>query len=278
VVPPITTEPIASASFGRVVEIADGIVWSDDEEVSLRSVFDEHQLVLMRRQSMTYDEQLEFVRHIGPVLSQPERAYVSNVAPGGILRNTELEWHSDLLFTKQPYHGLSLLATDVRPGVAYTAFASAVHAARALPPDLRARLEGLRAVSISEAFPAARSLEQAIEKGAPYAIHPLLGPHPYNGAEMLFADRMHTQEILGLAAADSAALLAAVFEVLYAQENTYTHWWQPGDLIVWDNLALQHARGPLDPAIPRTLQRIRMGEASLEEQVPGYVYAQNNMM
>jgi taurine dioxygenase len=277
-VPPIATEPIASASFGRVVEIAGGIVWSDDEEAGLRSVFDEHQLVLIRRQSMTYDEQLEFVARIGPVLSQPERAYVSNVVPGGILRNTELEWHSDLLFTKQPYHGLSLLATDVRPGTAYTAFASAVHAARALPPGLRARLDGLRAVSISEAFPAARSLDQAIEERAPYAIHPLLGPHPYTGAEMVFADRMHTQEVLGLAAADSAALLAAVFEVLYAQENTYTHWWQPGDLIVWDNLALQHARGPLDPAIPRTLQRIRMGEASLEEQVPGYVYAQNNMM
>ncbi len=276
--PQITAEPIASASFGRVVEIAGDIVWSDDQEASLRSVFDEHQLVLIRRQSMTYDEQLEFVARIGPVLSQPERALVSNVVPGGILRNTELEWHSDLLFTKQPYHGLSLLATDVRPGIAYTAFASAVHAARAIAPGLRARLEGLRAVSISEAFPAARSLEQAIEERAPYAVHPLLGPHPYTGAEMVFADRMHTQEILGLAAADSAALLAAVFEVLYAAENTYTHWWQPGDLIVWDNLALQHARGPLDPAIPRTLQRIRMGEASLEEQIPGYVYAQNNMM
>jgi hypothetical protein len=33
--------------------------------------------------------------------------------------------------------------------------------------------------------------------------------------------------------------------------------------------------GSRDPA---TLRRIRMGEASLEEQIPGYVYAQNNMM
>lgn len=270
--------PIETAPFGRVLEFDPATTWDEGGCAELRAVFDEHHLLLVRDQRMSYDEQLRFASCIGPVLSQPERAYVSNVMPEGILRNVELEWHSDLLFTAKPYHGLSLLAVDVQAGNSYTAFASAVRAARVMPAALRRRLEGRQAVSISESFPGVRSLEQAVVKKAPYAIHPVIGPHPYNGAEMLYADRMHTAEILGMPAEEGAAALNELFEVVYEDANTYQHWWRPGDLIVWDNLALQHARGPLDPTVPRTLQRIRMGELTLEEQIPGYVYAQNNMM
>ena len=33
-----------------------------------------------------------------------------------------------------------------------------------------------------------------------------------------------------------------LFDVLYAADNTFEHDWRTGDLVVWDNLATQHAR------------------------------------
>jgi hypothetical protein len=37
--------------------------------------------------------------------------------------------------------------------------------------------------------------------------------------------------------------------------HLYSHGWEVGDLIVWDNLLLQHARPDFDPNENRTLRR-----------------------
>jgi len=39
------------------------------------------------------------------------------------------------------------------------------------------------------------------------------------------------------------------------------HHWQPGDLLLWDNHALQHARPAVGVDQPRTLRRVCVGEA-----------------
>ena len=39
----------------------------------------------------------------------------------------------------------------------------------------------------------------------------------------------------------------------------YRHVWRPRDVVVWDNIALQHAREVFDPKYKRHLQRVRIG-------------------
>jgi alpha-ketoglutarate-dependent taurine dioxygenase len=56
---------------------------------------------------------------------------------------------------------------------------------------------------------------------------------------------------------EGEALLAELFEHLYAPANLLEHRWRNGDLVLWDNLAVQHARANVQSDGPsRTLQKV----------------------
>ena len=42
----------------------------------------------------------------------------------------------------------------------------------------------------------------------------------------------------------------------------YEHCWRPGDLLIWDNLTIQHAR-PEPNDVPRTLRRFHIANSDL---------------
>jgi taurine dioxygenase len=50
-------------------------------------------------------------------------------------------------------------------------------------------------------------------------------------------------------------MMAEVRRPLYDEAIQYRHHWQPGDLVLWNNRSLQHARTPYDESLPRTLRR-----------------------
>jgi alpha-ketoglutarate-dependent taurine dioxygenase len=57
---------------------------------------------------------------------------------------------------------------------------------------------------------------------------------------------------------ESYALLDKLYtQHLYTKENLYEHHWQLGDLVIWDNLTLQHSRreAPLSKG-ERTMRRV----------------------
>ena len=62
--------------------------------------------------------------------------------------------------------------------------------------------------------------------------------------------------------AESHALLEALSGHPYEPEHVYAHEWKPGDLVMWDNLTVQHARPEPRPA-PRTLRRYHVSETDL---------------
>ena len=92
-----------------------------------------------------------------------------------------------------------------------------------------------------------------------------LGQSP---APMLFLSEMHTSHIEGLDSARSEALVQRLFAHLYDPASLYTHEWAQGDLLIWDNVALQHGRRPVDRSAPvaqRTLRRIVICDKSAKE-------------
>lgn len=106
-----------------------------------------------------------------------------------------------------------------------------------------------------KAFPG--ELSQAKRAHAPSSTLPLVYVHPRTGRRLLNVLQGMTRNIPELGEEESEDLLDELFAHLYRPESTYEHHWRKGDLILWDNLAVQHGRPNVTTSGPaRTLQKI----------------------
>jgi taurine dioxygenase len=86
---------------------------------------------------------------------------------------------------------------------------------------------------------------------------PVAHRHPRIGRTMLFVSQQMTSHVVGVSSEQSEELLSSLFEHMYAPENVLEHQWREGDLIVWDNLACQHARPDVKAdSSARTLRKV----------------------
>lgn len=238
---------------------------------ALRAAFARRHLLVLRGPIMAGEVQAAFVGRFGRLLAERRLwGYVSNVRDDGIVREGALLFHSDFAFTVAPVDAISLHAVDVPAGGAPTLFANAVHAARALPLDLRTRLAGRRVLNIYD-FHLPNDHPMRVTEAhprSPRCEHPVIGVHSRTGAPVVMANEMHTDHVVGVPAAESRALLTDLFAVLYADENVLEHRWQTGDLVLWDNVALHHGRRDIPRDEPRTLQRVTLGDYTPSELIP----------
>jgi alpha-ketoglutarate-dependent taurine dioxygenase len=158
---------------------------------------------------------------------------------------------------------ISLYGKDVGQPATPTMFVSAVDGWNSLPAELKAKVEGRSAVQHYDvdtyrkrADGDADVLISTYQTGEDFVTTPIGYIHPRTGQTILYVCQQTTQRIEGVTLAESDAILDALFDHLYAPTKEFAHRWQQGDLVFWDNLAVQHARpnvaieGP-----PRTLRK-----------------------
>ncbi len=234
----------------------------------LRRQFDEQGLVLIRGLSLSMAEQMDLCRVFGPVLDTPhENFVVSGVRPDGYLGMQPLLFHNDLAYLPAPYLGGSLHALEADEATTPTHFASGTRAWEHLPEALRQRVATRNALHVKQqVFDRPNTLADLVP-GDVCAIHAVVNRHARTGKPYLMVSEDLTVCIAGLGEAESAELLQELFAQLYAPDNLYTHHWRVGDIIVWDNLAVQHARGPISAA-PRALQRVSIATIGYAEMYP----------
>lgn len=190
---------------------------------------------------------------------------ITNRDPDSAAPEGRLMFHCDSMWSDEPFEVLSLHAIEIEPPVLPTMFVSAVSAWKALPDDLKERVGGLNALHVpgpDYVHERRRSLYQGeLVQGRrsrvpTYSQH-LAWTHPRTGDTILFITQGMTREILELDWNESEDLIEELFDVLYAPERVYEHEWREGDLVVWDNLAVQHARPYVTMQGPaRTLQKV----------------------
>ena len=217
----------------------------------LRELFDERGLLVFHDQELTHAQQVQLskilVRDVGADTTDDtleDSFYISNRREKSAAPFGRLQFHADTMWAAHGFEVLSLYGIEVEPPVVPTTFVSGVHAWATLPEHLKERCRGLEV--LHTAGPVRRGdltdvLVSSIER-PPTTITPLARIHPRTGATILYASEQMTREVVGVPHDESEALLALLFEHMYAPAMRVDVGWRERDFVIWDNLALQHSR------------------------------------
>lgn len=252
--------------FGIEVKVDLSAPLAPADKQELRRLYLQDGLLVFRGLQLSMEEQCELCRVFGPVIDSPyENFYVSNVRDDGHLGTIELQWHNDVPYLPKPYLAAALHAIEVTPNASSTRFASGLRAYDRLPAGLRERITGLNALQVKQRFSERANRLTDLQPGDLCTVHPVVCRQRETGRPYLFVNQNMTACIIGLLPSESDQLLADLFTWLYAEDEVYEHAWRPGDLVLWDNLAVQHARGRVS-AHTRTLQRVTITELGYAQQ------------
>jgi taurine dioxygenase len=263
----------------------------DDTFARISKAFFDNEVVVFPQQRLTPEQQVAFTRRFG-VLEQhvrkearladhPEIFILSNIlddsgkAIGA--QDAGRFWHSDLSYKREPslLSALYAVTIPVRDGkpLGDTRFASTTAAWDALPEAMKLRLRDLKNIhsyrdyrlknhaaqqedlrrgirTVQEHAPTPEQLASV-----PDMATPVVRTHPVTGRKGLFVSEGHTSHMADMPREEGDALLRQLYAHITQPEFVYTHSWAPGDLLLWDNIAVQHkATFDYDP-LPRLLYR-----------------------
>jgi alpha-ketoglutarate-dependent taurine dioxygenase len=223
---------------------------------TIRQALLDHHIVVVRDQTLSQEQQFAFTLNFGEIEdhvarhSDPRYAIVHSVTNLGRDGNPtdaldmrgNYFWHTDKSYHAVPSLMTMLHAVELPSEGGDTQFANMVLAYRALPQAMQDRLAGLRAVHSWEASRLKSGSTPATEAEKlerPPVTHPIVRTHPETGEKALYMGN-HAAWVDGLDENEGRQLLADLLAHATQPEFVYTHHWQPGDLIMWDNRALLH--------------------------------------
>ena len=275
---PFETRPLHSSLACEVLGLR---LWEAPEPeavAALRDLWARWGVLVFRRQALGEAELAAFCALFGPLERTvrtdwaspivPEIGIISNLKDGqgrpiGGLGDGEIEWHSDQSYMMHPATGAALYALELPPEGGTTSWVDLRAAYAALPERLRHAVAGQRAVfsyvkRLAGYQGKDRVISEEARKRTPPVAHTLTHTHPVTGEEALYLDRTTTIGIAGMNEGAGAALLDEIYEAAIRPECVYTHHWQVGDLLLWDNGFTMHRREPFDPAARRLMKRTTM--------------------
>ena len=193
-------------------------------------------------------------------------AYVANDEDNPPLGDSD--FHTDYTFNDEIATVAVLQAQTVTTRGGDTVWSDTRAAFEALSPSFQEYLGTLRAhhtlgprfAEVMRRRYGDEVADRVVERFGPGAEHPVVVAHPVTGRPCLFVNPGYTDEIIGLAPKESAALLGFLFDHLNSPQFHYRHHWHVGDVVIWDEVATVH-QGP-DDFWPerRVLRRVTVGK------------------
>jgi alpha-ketoglutarate-dependent taurine dioxygenase len=210
-----------------------------------QSVLD-HGVIFFRNQDLSRDQMLSFMQNFGtprldPISSDRPVSVSDTVTEMHTLptKRATSVWHYDSSLDAEPASIISLRAIELPPVGGDTCWASMYAAYDALSEPLRTMLDGLTAVhsayQLYSLMPPQADIQQDMA-----SVHPVIRVHPETGRKALFVDELWTQRIVELEPAESANLLAFLFDHVKSPNFTVRWCWNVNDIALWDNRAFQH--------------------------------------
>ena len=238
-----------------------------DEFAPILKAFETYSVLLFRGPVMTDKQQIALSEHFGNV----QVAFKANQTGGSMFsrqsninfetneifpsehhRMTFLKanmlWHTDSSYMNCASLCSILASREVPPSGGNTEVVSTRAAYEKLPQALKDRIEDLMVIhSLSYARD---KMDMSIltdeqRDAAPPVKHPLVQVNPANGKKSMLIGA-HAAFIDGWTEEDSRELLDELVEHSTRLEDIYSHVWQNGDAIVWDNRCILHRATPFE--------------------------------
>lgn len=225
-------------------------------------------VILIKNQYLTVESQTKFAEKFGTLQkvrtvdnAHPHSAVmmVTNVkseSVKAILPEGEMQFHSDQCYYENPAAGTMLYAIEIPPVGGDTLFSDCRAAYASLEPGLRRRCENKMALFVYDYGNNPTSKDGCSNADAPRCVHPVVRTHPRTAKKSLYVNRLMTDHIVGMSAMESQNVLDSLFECQERPEFVYRHEWEVGDVVLWDNRCVLHARTDFDSDSRRMLQRV----------------------
>ena len=260
----------------------------DDIFGVIEAAFNEHSVVYFRNQDLHPQQLIDYANRYGEVQrlflshyampEHPEILYVSNIQENGKdigYADAGSVWHTDMSFEQRPpratmLHAKEIPVTEDGTVLGDTLFASAVKAYDALDRETKEKLRGLGVVhdvaGRRRKTGTGTKEDQQKHEDKPLIVHPAIRSHPYTGRKSIYVSTGECVAIEGMAERKALRLIDDLASTVIRDEFIYRHRWGLGDVIMWDNCAVQHL-AIHDYALPlrRMMWRITVGYTDVYE-------------
>ena len=279
-------EPIEGVTLGASITGIDLNRLGSDEWRTVEEAFLEYAVLVFPAQHLGAGAQVAFGKRFGEIELLREDGIEAPLFSNKKLDGTVLQpddfrfqvlrgnegWHMDSTYMPLSAKAGLLSAIEVPASGGETEFADMRAAWDALDTATRDRIARLSAYHSLYASQA--KIGYQVDTGAGYGYHdkgapirPLVKTHPVTGRKALQIVR-HIYRIPGMDDGDAQALIDDLLQRACVPPRVYTHRWQPGDLLVWDNRCVLHRARPYDRAEPRVLQATRIAGDPATELAP----------
>ncbi|MGH7094890.1 MAG: TauD/TfdA dioxygenase family protein [Stellaceae bacterium] len=250
----------------------------------LWAAIDRHCVLVFRDQHISDLELRDFAALFGPLeigrsaarggprrLKFPEIGDISNLDEDSRVRARDDRrrldslgnrlWHTDASYMPVPVVLGMLFAVEVPPpgpfGSGETEFADMRAAYDALGDAQRAVVDPL--IAVHDVFWSRGQIgftefDRGEREQYPPSRQRLVRQHPGSGRKGLYLSA-HASHIEGMPVPEGRLLLRDLDEHATQRQFVYSHKWQVGDLVIWDNRCTMHRGRPHDEMQPRDLRR-----------------------
>lgn len=169
-------------------------------------------------------------------------------------------WHIDGVTIDQPLPKATLLsARKLSPTGGQTEFASTLAAWDQLPEAEKEAIADLQVIHRMEASMRPMYVDMPEERLNRYRTMSTVMQHPLvwtqqSGRKSLVLGT-HADEIIGQSLPAGRSLLARLTEWCAQKQFTYSHEWQDGDFVIWNNCGVMHRVVPYDEDCGRMMHR-----------------------
>jgi taurine dioxygenase len=266
--------PLSHAIGAKITDLDLQAPLSSDDIDRLLDTWHAHGVLCLPNQTLSEAQQIQFGQYFGELVStlgeykisttHPSIMYVTNEKENGeyigALPDGEMFFHSDMCYVEKPSMATILYAINIPRVGGNTLFANMYKAYEALDQKTKSKIDTLKAVNSYEpgdkATMSVGRLKAPTGPNARRFSHPMVCTHPVTKQKALYINRLMTESVVGLEKNESDALLEQLFDHQEKTDFIYEHHWSPGDLVMWDNRCVLHARQNFDSKELRKLRRI----------------------